>query len=192
MKILVQYRKRSKIKLKERVCLILPVLWYAGVTGSYDMQAIARKFNLKQYPRLSNVNLWIVLNRMDPKGRIVYRLSNQLHQSYIKGQENDVSDLLIEELRQNEKVVDPLHNYGLPAIEHSQRLPVGLESDTASRTQTDVILLTVTRLAKPLARSLYVMLHYQRQRTFQARLGDASIKAKVTASEETEQIQLLL
>lgn len=72
---------------------------------------------------------------MDPKGRIVYRLSNQLHHSYINAQENDVSDLLIEELRQNEKVVDPLHTYGLPAIEHSQRLPVGLESDTATRTQ---------------------------------------------------------
>lgn len=126
---------------------------------------------------------------MDSKGRIVYQLSNQLHHSYINAQENDVSDLLIEELRQNKKVVDPLHTYGLSAIEHSQRLPVGLESDTATRTQTDVILLTVIRLAKPLARSLYVMLHYQRQRTFQARLVDASIKAKVTASEQTEQNQ---
>lgn len=156
----------------------------------YDMEATARKSNLKQYPRLSNVNLLIALKKMGPKGRTVYRLSNQLHHSYINGQENDVSDLPIEELRQNEKVVHPLHTYGLPAIEHSQRLPVGLESDTATGTQTDVILLTVTRLAKTLARSLYVMLHYQRERTFQARLGDAS-KAKVTASGQTEQIQLL-
>lgn len=187
MKMLVQYSKGSKIKLKGRVYLISPVLWYAGVTGSYDMEATARKSILKQYPRLSNINLLIVLKKMNPKGRIVYRLSNQLHHSYINDQENDVSDLLIEELRQNEKVVDPL-----PAIEHSQRLPVGLESDTATRTQTDVILLTVTRLAKPLARSLYVIMHYQWQRTFQARLGDVSIKAKVTASEQTEQNQLLL
>lgn len=163
------------------ICRCHWVIWYGSYCEKIKFKTISTSFKL-----------FIALKKMDPKGRIVYRLWNQLHHSYINGQENDVSDLLIEELRQNEKVVAPLHTYGLPAIEHSQRLPVGLESDTATGTQTDVILRTVTRLAKPLARSLYVMLHYQQQRTFQARLGDASIKAKVTASEQTEQTQLLL